>query len=127
VSIYFYRVTKENFGNRKLENVAEVKMNNADFPFVPFRSVWCAIIYDHQRRKRDYLDGFDTLERAQTWLLLTLRQGERGELMPGHSLRATGEARYYKEGGRLLEVHDSDPAAEATRHAWWGRIYGDFV
>jgi hypothetical protein len=102
-------------------------MNNADFPFVPFRSVWYAIIYDHQRRKRDYLDGFDTLERARTWLLLTLRQGERGELMPGHSLRATGQARYYKEDGRLLEAEDSAEAAEGARRGWLGRIYGDFV
>jgi hypothetical protein len=102
-------------------------MNNADFPFVPFRSVWYAIIYDHQRRKRDYLDGFDTLERAQTWLLLTLRQGERGELMPGHSLRATGEARYYKEGGQLLEVQGSDATVEGARRASWSRSYSDFV
>lgn len=89
-------------------------MNEIGGPRVPSRSVWYAIIYDRQGNKRDYLDGFDTLEQAQIWLLRNLAPGERGEAGPGHTLRATGEALYYAEGHRLLTLRDEASAVRAA-------------
>jgi hypothetical protein len=81
-------------------------MNGDSKLLVPPSAVWYAIIYDLKRRKIDYLDGFNSREQAERWLLTTLNEGQYGEADIGNTLHPTGNAPYYKNGEHLLTTRE---------------------